>query len=342
VFKANDKPETNIVSMSLYMLFFPKILAGPIERHRLFLPQLKKPLVFDYEGVVEGGRLVLWGLFKKVVIGDTFAIMLNKVHGNLDAINGQVLLVAFLAHPIQLYFDFSGYTDIAIGLARIFGIKLSPNFNRPFLARTIGDFWRRWHISLSSWCNDFIYNRLLIKHRKWGEKAAFYSIFVCFMIIGIWHGAKWTYVVVGAFQVLALSYEFLTRKWRSTLTNKYPKALVVTASRLIVYIYVSLFLTFFFAIDVNSGFTFLYKMVSSGNLADFTLGGIYYVPEEFIIALVFAILILINEYFQEVRSYDILKLDKIPVYWRWSIYLSALFLISYFSKNESVFVYKGF
>jgi len=162
------------------------------------------------------------------------------------------------------------------------------------------------------------------------------------MIIGIWHGAKWTYVVVGAFQVLALSYEFLTRKWRSTLTNKYPKALVVTASRLIVYIYVSLFLTFFFAIDVNSGFTFLYKMVSSGNLADFTLGGIYYVPEEFIIALVFAILILINEYFQEVRSYDILKLDKIPVYWRWSIYLSALFLISYFSKNESVFVYKGF
>ena len=129
-------------------------MAGPIERHRTFLPQLRKNLEFDYNRVIEGSQLVLWGLFKKVVIGDTFAIMVTKMHGNIDVVYGPVVVFAFLLQPIQLYCDFSGYTDMAIGFSRIFGLNLSPNFNQPFLARTVGEFWRRWHISLSSWLRD--------------------------------------------------------------------------------------------------------------------------------------------------------------------------------------------
>lgn len=342
IYKANDKPETELTNMALYMLFFPKIMAGPIERHRAFLPQLRMQLVFDYERVVEGGRLVLWGLFKKVVIGDTFAIMVNKVHGNVESFHGQVLILAFLLQPILLYFDFSGYTDMAIGFAKVFGIKLSPNFNRPFFARTVGEFWRRWHISLSSWCNDFIYNRLLIKHRKWGDWVSMYSIFVSFMIIGIWHGAKWTYVMVGVLQVLALNYEFMTRKWRATLTKRYPEQLIVWTSRVVLYLFVSSFLTFFFANNMADAFTFFCQMFDLEDLSHLSLVGIYNVREEFLFAFIAVFMVLLNEYFNEQGKKAVVVFENFPLFFRWSFYLLGLILIVYFSKNEAVFVYKAF
>lgn len=214
ILKAGDKPEKNIGNLTLYMLFFPKFLAGPIERHRLFLPQLKRPHFVQGSDIAEGLKLILWGAFKKVMIGDTFGIIVNKVYGNVEGFEGFPLWIAFFLQPIQLYGDFSGYTDMAIGLARLFGFRLSPNFNRPFFAQSVAQFWKRWHISLSSWCNDFIYNRLMLKHRKWGDMAVIYAIFSAFMIIGVWHGANWTFIIIGVLQVIALSYEFYTRQWR--------------------------------------------------------------------------------------------------------------------------------
>ena len=341
IYKANDKPEPNILNMALYMLFFTKIMAGPIERHRTFLPQLRKNLEFDYNRVIEGSQLVLWGLFKKVVIGDTFAIMVTKMHGNIDVVYGPVVVFAFLLQPIQLYCDFSGYTDMAIGFSRIFGLNLSPNFNQPFLARTVGEFWRRWHISLSSWCNDFIYNRLLLKHRKWGDWAAIYAIFVSFMIIGIWHGAKWTYVMVGVLQVLALSYEFLTRRWRGLLVKKYPEQIVIWGSRILLYLFVCLFLTFFFSDTIGEAFTFLKNMVVFDYKA-VSFGGFFDVREELIVAGIAALFVLINDYYKERGKGVAILFANCPTFIRWSTYLLALILIAYFSNNESVFVYKAF
>ncbi len=341
IYKANDTPETDLTNMALYMLFFPKIMAGPIERHRTFLPQLRKNLGFDYDRVVEGGRLVLWGFFKKVVVGDTFVIMINKIHGDVESFHGQVLILAFLLQPIQLYFDFSGYTDMAIGFAKIFGINLSQNFNRPFFARSVGEFWRRWHISLSSWCNDFIYNRLLIKHRKWGDWASIYAIFISFMIIGIWHGAKWTYVVVGGLQVLALSYEFLTRRWRATFPQRYPKQLIEWFSRALLYLFVCLFLTFFYANSIAEAFVFFRQMFYLEDLKHLSLVGIYNVREEFLFASVVVFWVLLNEYYKE-RGEKAVVFENFPLFVRWSTYILVLILIVYFSKNEAVFVYKAF
>lgn len=183
IYKAGDKPESNFINFALYMIYFPKLVAGPIERHRKFLPQLKGKLEFDYDRVVSGVRLITIGLFKKVVVGDTFFYIINRVYGNIDSFDGYGLIITLLIQPMQIYFDFSGYTDIAIGLSALFGIQLSQNFNAPFFATSVGDFWRRWHMSLSSWCNDFIYNRLMLKYRKWNNWAVIYAVFATFIII---------------------------------------------------------------------------------------------------------------------------------------------------------------
>ena len=341
IFKANDKPETDLASLALYMLFFPKIMAGPIERHRIFLPQLRKNLVFDYDRVVEGGRLVLWGMFKKVVVGDTFAIILNKVYGNVEAFPGQALILTFLIQPVQIYCDFSGYTDMAIGFAKIFGINLSPNFNRPFFARSVSEFWRRWHISLSSWCNEFIYNRLLIKHRKWGNWAVVYAIFGCFMIIGVWHGANWTFVMLGIIQVFALTYEFFTRKWRSQLFQRIPVSVGKWISITVVYLFVCLFLIFFFAKDLSDAFYFLSAMPDVKNITNFTMG-FNLNRMEFYIACFAAVLVFIYEFFAEIKQDLFITILVKNSVVRWCLYIIWVFMVVYFSKNQSNFVYMMF
>lgn len=221
--KRGDEPaEKHFGHFATYLLLFTKIIAGPVERAHHFLPQLKKPVAFTYENFVAGGRQMLWGLFKKLVIADRLSIYVNAAYNNYEHHSGITLLFATVCYIFQLYADFSGYTDMALGLSRIMGYELTPNFNRPFLAKSVTEFWRRWHISLSTWFADYFYNPIAIAKRDWGKWAVIYACFVTFTVLGFWHGANWTYIVFGFFQGLVLAIEMLTRKQRKNMRKKIP------------------------------------------------------------------------------------------------------------------------
>ena len=176
IYRGSLKAEKNFSRFALFTLFFPKLLVGPIERAKNLLPQLTDDHTFKVDNIVAGCRLIAWGLFKKIVVADRISIYVNAVYSNLAHHNSTTFYVATLLYPIQVYADFSGYTDIAIGSAKLFGINLMDNFRRPLLAKNVSDFWRRWHISLSSWCNDFIFSPFIVKYRKMGNKIAFIGI----------------------------------------------------------------------------------------------------------------------------------------------------------------------
>jgi alginate O-acetyltransferase complex protein AlgI len=192
-----EKPEPHFGRFLLYMSFFPKLLQGPIERAGDLLPQLKQPYAFSYDNVRSGMLLFGWGLLQKVVIADRLAFMANQVFDNVHAHKGFPLLLATYYFTLQIFFDFSGYTDMAIGTARMFNITLTKNFNDPYYATSIAEFWRRWHISFSRWILDYIFKPLQMTWRSWGNRGAALALLVTFLVSGLWHGAKWGFVVWG-------------------------------------------------------------------------------------------------------------------------------------------------
>lgn len=245
IYRGSQKAEKNIFHFSLFMLFFPKLLVGPIERARGFLPQLKRNIYFDKENIVEGTKRIAWGLFKKLVVADRISIYQTIVVSNLEQQGGLTILFATILYTFQVYADFSGYTDIAIGTARLFGFNLMENFRRPLLAKSLSDFWRRWHISLSSWVNDYIFNPIAFKRREWGVWGVSYALLISFVVIGIWHGASWNYVLFGVLQALALIYETFTKKARRKISKKIPQFVYGSMSVLFTFLFVSFSLIIF-------------------------------------------------------------------------------------------------
>ena len=192
-----EKPEHHFGHFALYMSFFPKLLQGPIERGGDLLPQFKIPYVFNYDNVRSGMLLFALGLLKKVVIADRLALMVNPVFDNVHAYKGFSLLLATYYYSLQIYFDFSGYTDMALGTAMMFNITLTQNFNNPYFATSIADFWRRWHISFSRWILDYIFKPLQMSWRNWGSWGTALALMITFTISGLWHGASWGFVAWG-------------------------------------------------------------------------------------------------------------------------------------------------
>ncbi|MDE3212753.1 MAG: MBOAT family protein, partial [Bacteroidota bacterium] len=245
IYRGSQKAERNFFHFTLFTLFFPKLLVGPIERAGRLFPQISKAITFDTENLIEGGRRIAWGLFKKLVVADRILIYQNAVFGFPKQEGCWTVLFASLIYTFQVYADFSGYTDIAIGTARLFGYNLMENFKMPFLAKNLSDFWRRWHISLSSWVNDYIYNPMAFNRRDWGTWGVIYALFISFIVIGIWHGATWNYVLFGALQSLALIYEILTRKARKKISKKIPPVIYNNLSRIFTFLYMSFCLIIF-------------------------------------------------------------------------------------------------
>lgn len=243
--------ETNFYRFTLFTIYFPKLLVGPIERANHFLPQLKRKISFDKENIIEGAKRIAWGLFKKLVVADRIAIYHTAVMLHSDRESGITLLFASLLYTFQVYADFSGYTDIALGTARMFGFHLMENFKQPLLAKNVSDFWRRWHISLSSWVNDYIFNPIALKYRDWGEWGVFYALFVSFVVIGIWHGAAWTYVFFGILQAIALIYETVTRRGRKRMLKKMSSEIYNNISILLTFLFVSFSLIIFQSPTLN-------------------------------------------------------------------------------------------
>jgi alginate O-acetyltransferase complex protein AlgI len=211
------KAERHAGIFALYVTFFPKLVAGPIERAKTLLPQLHKQQAFDYAQVVAGLQLIAWGAFKKIVVADRLAPFVDRVYGNPQAHEGVAMTLATWAFAFQVYCDFSGYSDIAIGAAQTMGFKLLDNFNRPYFAISIQDFWKRWHISLSNWLTDYVYTPLtrqrLIKMKLYYLMIG--GLFVTFVISGFWHGAAWTFVIWGALHGAYLITSMMTRNLRA-------------------------------------------------------------------------------------------------------------------------------
>jgi alginate O-acetyltransferase complex protein AlgI len=328
-----EKPETNFINYATFLLFFPKFISGPIERSNHFFPQLNNIPFFKKEIFQQGIRLFLWGLFKKVVIADNLYQPLKQVYDNVHDYSGVQLWLVMLVQTAYIYNDFSGYTDMALGTAKIFGIDLTDNFNRPFLAKNISDYWRRWHISLSSWCNDFIYNPFIIKYRKWGIKAATLGVILTFLIVGIWHGSNPTFIILGLLQAIAIIYENFTKRWRFKLFEQVNKKLVNVFSRVLVYLFMSGSMIFFFAHSISEAFYFIYHLLINVPSNNSTFYFIKFKPE-FVLALFLFIGSFIIEYFIEngikFQEYFI----KQNIFFRYLFYLIAILLI-YISINKS-------
>jgi len=206
-----EKPEKHFGYFALYISFFPKLLQGPIERAGDLLPQLRRPYVFSYENMRSGLLLFAWGLFKKVVISDRLALFVNEVYGNVHAFSGLPLIIATYFYAFQIYCDFSGYTDMALGAGRVFNFNLTQNFGNPYRATSVAMFWRRWHISFSRWILDYIFKPLQFRFRLWRDWGTALALLITFLICGVWHGATGGFVIWGLLHGLYMSCSVLYR-----------------------------------------------------------------------------------------------------------------------------------
>jgi len=219
VYKGHFKAEQNYGTYALYVMFFPQLVAGPIERPSRLLPQLRIVHEFNYCNAVSGLKTMLWGFFKKIVIANNLALLVDFVFAHITTANGSVIILAVFAFSIVLYADFSGYSDIAVGSARMLGIELMQNFRQPYFSQTIAELWRRWHISLSSWFRDFVYSPLAWKWRERGIWWAYFAIVITFLLTGVWHGAGWNFVVMGFLFGFFICFGLWTKSLREKIWN---------------------------------------------------------------------------------------------------------------------------
>jgi alginate O-acetyltransferase complex protein AlgI len=217
IYRGRIKPERNFIDYALFVSFFPLLVAGPIERAAHLLPQIHKKRTFDYTKAIDGLRQILWGLFKKMVIADNCAAYANVIFNNSNNYYGSTLILGAVFFAFQIYCDFSGYSDIAIGTAHLLGIDLLRNFAFPYFSRDIAEFWRRWHISLSTWFRDYLY--IPLGGSKVGTWKKIRNVFIIFLISGFWHGANWTFIIWGFLNALYIMPSILFNKNRINLNT---------------------------------------------------------------------------------------------------------------------------
>jgi D-alanyl-lipoteichoic acid acyltransferase DltB (MBOAT superfamily) len=324
VYRGKIKPEKHLGIFAVYVSFFPQLVAGPIERAKNLLPQFFEKHNFDYKNAVSGARLMLWGFFKKMVIADNLAITVNMIYNNPAGYSGPWLIIATIFFAFQIYCDFSGYSDIAIGAARMMGFRLMQNFRLPYFAKSLNEFWKRWHISLSSWFRDYLYIPLggsRVKVARW-----YVNILIVFVISGLWHGANWTFVVWGALHGIVLIIEkVFGKKTKDSYLNNFLKLSWT-------FLIVNIGWIFFRANNLSDAFYILTHIFT--NTGDILLGGV----------LVFLSLIILfviaTFYLYIIKGWN--KLNK-PRIIRWLIYIIAILIIILFGITEDVaFIYFQF
>jgi len=264
VYRGTLQPERHFGRYALYVSFFPQLVAGPIERAASLLPQFRRHHDFDAERVASGLRQMTWGLFKKVVIADNLAVLANTAYNDPQGLAGVHLAIATVFFAFQIYCDFSGYSDIAIGAARVLGFGLMTNFNQPYTARSVSEFWSRWHISLSTWFRDYVYIPLggsRVSVQRWQI-----NLIIVFLVSGLWHGAKWTFVIWGALHACYMVASPATKPWRAQLAralrlDRVPR-LQSVLQRLAVFGLVCMAWVFFRANSVNDAFYILGRLPS--------------------------------------------------------------------------------
>ncbi|MBK7503894.1 MAG: MBOAT family protein [Bacteroidetes bacterium] len=342
--------EKNYIHLASYFFFFPKIMQGPVDRPRNLLPQLKQGSEFNYENFVDGLRRILWGFFLKLVIADRLFVLVDNVWKNIDAFGGLSVAISVSLFTLQLYFDFLGYTEIALGSAQLFGIKLMENFDKPLSSKNITEFWRRWHISLSTWLNEYLYNPMAIGWRDMGKYSMHLAVFITFFIAGIWHGAGITFMIFGSLHGIALVYEIFTKKSRKKWAKKLPKGLYDFLSLKLTFIYVSFTLIFLKSNTLERAFVVIKSIgqgwknditgIFNGNISKvlFLNGGSSNIAILVVLLLLF---FMIETYFKE-KSYKVLNQKNTFV--RWTIYFGILAIIAFFGQfhSDAEFIYVNF
>jgi len=332
------KPTTDWVVLFSYVAFFPSLLSGPIDRPKTIIPQLEKKRVFDYGQAADGMRQILWGLFKKIVIADNCAALTDPAFGHYNALPASSLLFAIFLFTIQLYADFSGYSDMAIGLANLLGFRITRNFNFPFFAQSIPDFWRRWHISLTSWLTDYVFTPLSIYFRDYGKLGLILAILINFILIGMWHGANWTFILFGflhgCFYIPSILRGGIYKKKK---TNTQPlKVLINIAGTFILLMFT---FVIFRADNLSQAFDYYRRLFSPSIFYSFTI-----IEKVNTIATLAAIvLMLLAEWLQRDKQHalQIDAIKKFPV--RAFIYFSLIFIILTFSPAKITdFIYFKF
>lgn len=347
VYKGNKKAERHFGIFALYVSFFPQLAAGPIERSTTLLPQFFEKHDFEYQRVVDGLKLMAWGFIKKLVIADRLASIVDVVYNNPTDHTGVALLVASFFFCFQAYCDFSGYSDIAIGSAQVMGFQLMQNFNRPFHARSVSEFWRRWHISLSTWVKDYMFAPLTIHLRNWGLWGSLVSLVSTFTIIGLWHGASWHYVVFGLLHGGAISLEVLTKKQTKSFRRKFlnilPEFVYDALCLVSTFVFVAFTLIIFRANTVSDAIYIVSHLFTDlgwflAHVTEFgqgnkLLGEHWYFTWKDIFFAFFAILCLETVHVLQTRVQIRVWLEQSPIWVRWPLYYAALYVLVYMGEE---------
>lgn len=336
VYKKKLEPTNNIISFFAFVSFFPQLVAGPIERASNLLPQFYKKRVFVYDKAVDGMRQMLWGLFKKVVVADNCAVIVNDIFNNYTDYSGSTLLLGAFLFAFQIYGDFSGYSDIAIGVSRLFGFNLMQNFAFPYFSRDIAEFWRRWHISLSTWFRDYLY--IPLGGSRGGMYQKIRNVFIIFLVSGFWHGANWTFIVWGALNALYFLPLMLQNKNRVN-TDIVANNKLFPSLRELFQLLTTFFLTciawvFFRSVSVTAAFVYLKQIFS---LSIISMPDIFPLKVLIIIALMLFI-----EWFGRSNKYALAFLTSKRIYFRWSVYYLILVIIFLFKSEQQEFIYFQF
>ena len=341
VYRRKLKPTKDFIAFSAFVSFFPQLVAGPIERAENLLPQFYKIRIFDYSKAVDGMRQILWGLFKKMVIADNAAEIANQIFNNSADYSGSTLLLGALFFTFQIYGDFSGYSDIAIGTARLFGFDLMRNFNFPYFSRDIAEFWRRWHISLSTWFRDYLY--IPLGGSRGSRLMIIRNTFIIFIVSGFWHGANWTFIVWGALHAIYFLPLLLTNRNRTYL-GVVAEGKILPSVRELLLMMSTFGLTvlawiFFRAENIGHAMSFISEIFSSSLFTIPIFEGKRHALETFLLIVLFILV----EWNGREEQYAISNLGlswKRPV--RYAMYYAIFIALFWFGGKEQQFIYFQF
>ena len=317
VYRGTLTPTRRIVDFFAYIAFFPQLVAGPIERATNLLPQISSPRTFRYDEAVEGLRRILWGFFKKMVVADNCALAVNTIWADYAGADAMTLVAGMLLFTFQIYGDFSGYSDIAIGTARLFGIRLMENFRLPYFSATMPEFWRRWHISLMTWFRDYLY--IPLGGSREGNVRTIRNILIVFLLSGLWHGANWTFVVWGLYNACLLLL------WRVVRLRSILLTFLLAAVGWVVFRSASM-------TEAVDYFSTLVSQLSTLHLCSIAHGKQ---------ALLWCLLLVVIEWLQRRKDHP-LQLDVLPVWVRWTAYYALILLTVFARGEEQTFIYFQF
>jgi len=341
IHKRKLTPTKDFVAFATFVAFFPQLVAGPIERASNLLPQFLRRRKFNFNIAADGLRQMLWGLFKKIIIADNCAPYVNEIFADYSNQSSGTLILGVIIFAFQIYADFSGYTDIAIGTARLFGFDFKRNFNFPYFSRNISEFWKKWHISLSSWLNDYLFTPLAIEFRNYRKHGIFTALFLTFLISGLWHGAGWNFIFWGGLHGLYyIPVIYSKKRFTSITTNKstskkedfsfsdFPKIILTFLMVCLTYI-------FFRASTITDAFGYIKIIITE--IPRWPAG----VPYK---SIFFIIIVMVTEWFQRGKEHGLQfnENSTVPVYLRWTIYLVLLLTILVFSGEQQEFIYFQF